>query len=86
LADKYIGGMPMSEPINQISHIVGSAKYQTFQNRLHTHSGFGESKGTKQTSSKFIVDDNTIVYEKYDHHGKLISKVPWSSKPIDEKA
>jgi hypothetical protein len=75
----------MSEPINQIRHIVGSVNYQTFQNSLRTHSGFGEGKGTKQTSSKFIVEDNTIVYEKYDHHGKLISKVPWSQKTLVKK-
>jgi hypothetical protein len=76
----------MSEPINQISQIVGFGSSQPFQNRLYTHFDFGEGKGTKQTSSKFIVDDNTIVYEKYDHHGKLISKVPWSHKSIGKKA
>jgi hypothetical protein len=75
----------MSEPIKQISHISGSGNYQPFKNRLYTHSDSGESKGTKQTSSKYIVDDNLIVYEKYDRYGKLISRVPFSHKPIGKE-
>jgi hypothetical protein len=39
-----------------------------------------------KTSHKYTTENNLIVYEKYDRHGKLISRIPWSSKPIDEQA
>ena len=78
--------MLMSETKNQTSHILGSGNYQPFQNRIHMHSGSEEGRGTKQTSSKYIVGDNPIVYEKYDRHGKLISRVPWFLRPVKIKA
>ena len=76
----------MSEPINQISHILGSGNYQSLKNRLYTNSGTGEGKAANKTSSKYIVDDNTIVYEKYDRNGKVLYRVPWSVHLIDEKS
>jgi hypothetical protein len=39
----------------------------------------------KKTSHKFIIENNLIVYEKYDRYEKLISRVPWLPKTIDEK-
>ena len=76
----------MSEQINQISPILSSGNYQLFQNRPYVHSGSGEDKGTKQSSSKYIVNNNSIVYERYDRYGKIIYEVPWSAHPIDEKS
>ena len=42
-----------------------------------------ESIHDKSSSSKYVIEDNRIVYEKYDRHGKLILKIPSIRKPID---
>jgi hypothetical protein len=75
----------MNEPINQIVGVLNNTLHQLFQNRV-TRSFLADSKENDQKGShKYKIENNLIVYEKYDHHGKLISKVPWSPKPIDEK-
>jgi hypothetical protein len=76
----------MNEPINNISHILSCGNCWPGQNWLYTHSGSGEGKGTKQTSSKYIVDNNSFVYEQYDRYGKVILRVPWSARLIDVKS
>ena len=42
-----------------------------------------ESIQEKSSSSKYVIEDNRIVYEKYDRHGKLILKIPFIRKPVD---
>jgi hypothetical protein len=32
----------------------------------------------EKTSSKYILEKNKIVFERYDRNGKLISRVPWT--------
>jgi hypothetical protein len=39
----------------------------------------------QQTLPKFTIENNVIVYEKYDRYGNLVSRIPWSPKTIDEK-
>ena len=73
----------MIEQTNQISPILSSGNYQLFQNRLFVHSGSGEGKGTKQTSSKYIVENNSVVYERYNRYGEVILRVPWSAHLIN---
>ena len=75
----------MNEPINQIVGVLNNTLHQLFQNRV-PRSFLADSKENDQkVSHKYKIENNLIVYEKYDYHGKLISKVPWSPKPIDEK-
>ena len=76
----------MNEPINQIVGILNTTLHQTFQNRVPVRSLADPQADNKETSHKYIIENNLIVYEKYDRHGKLISRVPWSLKPIDKKA
>ena len=61
--------------------------YPMIQNRVtgssSADSQIHESINDKSSSSKFVVEDNRIVYEKYDRHGKLICKIPWIRKPVD---
>ena len=45
-----------------------------------------EKSSEKKATSKYLVEDNRIVYEKYDRYGKLIIKVPWNNEPIDVTA
>ena len=81
----YNGSIPMNEPINKISHTLSCSNCWLDQNWLYTKSDSGECKDTKQTSSKYIVDNNSVVYEQYDRYGKVILRVPWSAHLIDVK-
>jgi len=76
----------MSGPVNQIDNVLGAASYQRLQPKSAVEPASGANKDTAQTSSRYIIVDNSIVYERYDRHGKLISRVPWTAHPIDEKA
>jgi hypothetical protein len=76
----------MNEPINQIVGILNTTLHQMFLNRLPAGSLTDPQVDNKKTSHKYSIENNLIVYEKYDRQGTLISKVPWSPKPIDEKA
>jgi hypothetical protein len=75
----------MNEPIYQIVNILSTNRYQMFQNRVPVRSLTDPQIDIKKSSHKYIIENNLIVYEKYDGYGKLISRVPWSPKPIDEK-
>jgi len=71
-----------------IDHIVGllnTTLQQMYQNRVPVSSLNDLQEENKITSHKFIIENNLIVYEKYDRYGKLISRVPWLPKTIDEK-
>jgi hypothetical protein len=76
----------MTESIYQIVGILNTTLHQLFQNRVSVFSLTDPQVDNKKTSHKYIIENNLIVFEKYDRHGKLISRVPWSPKPIDEKA
>ncbi len=82
LADKIIGGIFMNEPINQIVSILSTTFHQMYQNRVPVGSLFDPQVDNKKSSHKYTIENNWIIYEKYDRHGKLISKVPWSQKTI----
>ncbi len=64
-----------------------SHSYPITQSRIAEHSSselqIQNKSPEKGATSKYIVEDNQIVYEKYDQHGKLIYKVPWNKKPFD---
>ena len=76
----------MNEPIYQIAGILNTTLHQMFQNRVPVRSLTDPQVDNKKTSHKYLIDNNLIVYEKYDRHGKLISRVPWPPKPVAEKA
>ena len=76
----------MNEPINHIVGILNTTLHQTFQNRVPVRSLADPQADNKETSHKYIIENNLIVYEKYNRHGKLVSRVPWSYRPIDKEA
>ena len=76
----------MSETVNPIGHIFDSNSYQAPPNKSANPPVSSGEKPKTQTSSKYIIEDKSLVYERYDRHGKLISRVPWTVHPIDEKA
>lgn len=75
----------MNEPIYQIVGILNTNLHQMYQNRVPVSSLNDLQEDNKKTTHKFIIKKKSIVYEKYDRCGKLISQVPWSPKSIDEK-
>ena len=76
----------MDESINQIVGIFNTTLHQMFQNRVSVGPLNDSQTDSKKFSHKYMIENKSIVYEKYDRHGKLISRVPWSLKPMDEKA
>ena len=80
------GGKVMNEQIDQISGNSDISQHQFSIHRAPVFSLPGPEADDKKGSHKYVIKNNLIVYEKYDRHGKLISKVPWSHKPIDKKA
>jgi hypothetical protein len=38
----------------------------------------------EENSSKYVVDNKELVFEKYDSKGELIFRIPPSQKPVDE--
>ena len=72
----------MNEPINQIVGILNTTFHQMYQNRVLVGSLIDPQVDNKKTSHKHTIENKLIIYEKYDRHGKLISKVPRSQKTI----
>ena len=76
----------MIEPINHTGIISIPSSYTTVQSNPAERSGFDDRKVMSQTSSKYILEGNKIVFERYDRNGKLISRVPWAAKSVSETA
>ena len=75
----------MIEPINHTGIIPNPGSYTTVQSIPAARSGFDAGKIMSQTSSKYILENNKIVFERYDRNGKLISRVPWTAHRVTEK-
>ena len=76
----------MNELINHIGNIATPSNYPPIQDMPAGRSGLNDRRGISQTSSKYILDKNKIVFERYDRNGKLISRIPWNTHSISEKA
>jgi hypothetical protein len=74
----------------QIDALLSYSSYPIQQSKVSGHFSSNlqlqEKSSEKKATSKYVVEDNRIVYEKYDQHGKLIIKVPWNNEPIDVTA
>ena len=70
-----------------IGKLLSHSSYPITQSKVAEHSSsdlqIQNKSAEKGSTSQYIVEDNRIVYEKYDQHGRLIYKVPWSNKPLD---
>jgi hypothetical protein len=76
----------MNGTISQINTIIMPGSYQTIPDTPAQRPFSDTKRYNVGTSSKYIVENHKIVFERYDRHGKLISRVPWSADPINEKA
>ena len=75
----------MIEHINYTGIISIPSRYTPTPRIPNERSGI-DGRNVSQTSSKYILDGNKIVFERYDRNGKLISRVPWTVHSINEKA
>lgn len=76
----------MNEPIDQIPGNSDFFHHQFFNNGVSVRSFIEPEADSKKGSHKYVIENNLVVYEQYDGQGKLISRVPWSHKPIDKRA
>jgi len=76
----------MIEYTNHIGMIAIPSIYPPLQSIPAERPGSDDRRDVSKTSSKYILDGNKIVFERYDHKGKLISRVPWTAHSISEKA
>ena len=44
------------------------------------------SKNEKKGSTQYLIDDNHLVFEKYNQKGDLVLRIPPSKTPVDQKA
>jgi hypothetical protein len=76
----------MNELINHIGNIARPGSYKPPTSMPFERNDSNAKKDIAKTSSKYILEKNKIVFERYDRNGKLISRVPWTAKPISAKA
>ena len=76
----------MIELINHIGITPSPSSFSPIPSIPAERTGFDGRRDISKTSSKYILDGNKIVFEQYDHNGKLISRVPWTAHSISEKA
>ena len=76
----------MIETINHTGILPIPSSYTPTPSMPAERSGFDDRKVMSQTSSKYILDGNKIVFERYDRCGKLVSRVPWTANRVSAKA
>ena len=81
-----MGRVSMIETINHTGMITNPGSYTPTQIIPAERSGFEDRRDMSQTSSKYILENNKIVFERYDRNGILISRVPWTAHRVSEEA
>jgi hypothetical protein len=76
----------MIEIINHIGNIKFPGNYKPDQSIPDKRNGSNGKRNISQTLSKYILDDNKIIFERYDRNGKLISRVPWTANKVNAVA
>ena len=76
----------MNELINHIGNIASPGSYKPLTNIPVERNDSNVKRDISQTSSKYILEKNKIVFERYDRNGKLISRVPWTAHRVSAKA
>jgi len=76
----------MIESINHTGITPSPGSYTSILSIPAERSGFYDRRDISQTSSKYVLDKNKIVFERYDRNGKFISRVPWAVNRISARA
>lgn len=46
----------------------------------------GSKNAQKEPSSKYLLEEKLVVFEKYNKDGELLYRIPPNYKPVDERA
>ena len=76
----------MNELITHIGNIANTGSYKPLTYMPVERSGFDGERDISESSTKYILEKNKIVFERYDRNGKLISRVPWTANRVNAKA
>ena len=76
----------MNEPINHTGIIASPGSYKPPTSIPVERNDSNVKRDIAKTSSKYILEKNKIVFERYDRNGKLISRVPWTANRVSAKA
>lgn len=60
----------MIEPINHTEMIANPGRYTPPTNMPAERSGFDDRRDISKTSSKYIIENHKIIFERYDRNGK----------------
>jgi len=85
-ADNYKRDVSMIEPINHTGIITSPSSHPPTTSIAVEHPDLDYRRDISQTSSKYILERNKILFERYDRNGKLISRVPWTANRVSAKA
>jgi len=76
----------MIELISHIENISRPGSYKPPANMPVERNDSNVKRDIAKISSKYILENNKIVFERYDRNGKLISRVPWNCNKVSAKA
>jgi hypothetical protein len=76
----------MNELINHIGNIASPGSCKPPTNMPAKRNDSSAKRDIAKTSSKYILENHKIVFERYDRNGKLISRVPWTANRVSAKA
>ena len=76
----------MNELINHIGNIAIPGSYKPPMDMPAKRNDSNVKKDIAKSSSKYILEKNKIVFERYDRNGKMISRVSWTSNKVIAKA
>ena len=76
----------MNELINHIGNITSAGSYKQPTSMPFERNDSNVKRDIAKTSSKYILEKNKIVFERYDRNGKLISRVPWTANRVSAEA
>ena len=80
-----MGRVPMNELINHIGNIASPGSYKPPTSMPAERNDSNVKRDIAKTSSKYILEKNKIVFERYDRNGKLVSRVPWTAHRVSAK-
>ena len=76
----------MNELIKHIRITPSPSRFPAAQSIPVEHGDSNVKRDIPKSSSKYILEKNKIVFERYDRNGKLISRVPWTANRVIAKA
>jgi hypothetical protein len=86
LSDKHIQDVSMIEPINHTGVSAIQSSYMPTPRIPVKRYSFDGGRNISKASSKYILEGNKVVFERYDRNGRLILRVPWTAHKVSTEA